>query len=315
VSVLQAGSKAGHRGDGDVPGHPQPVFILAPARSYSTVALAVLAGHPDIYGFPEMLVFDAPDVAGVLNEGRRRPWQKAAWVRDRLSGVLRATAELELGGQSPENIERARRWLEQRSDWTMIRLMNHFLALVSPRVGLEKSPETARTDQALDACLQAYPRARYLHLTRHPVTTQRSMHVHWGELPLTRRELIVRSAASWYLVHARIVRRLARLPGDQWMRVRAEDLLREPAIWLPRVLEWLGLPSCGQTVAQMLRTEEWRFAGRGESGNLFGGDPSFFYSSSLRAVPEPGPVVFDPAWGLHDKTCQQMIMLAEYLGY
>ena len=37
----------------------EPIFLLAPARSYSTITLALLAGHPDIYGFPEMLLFTA----------------------------------------------------------------------------------------------------------------------------------------------------------------------------------------------------------------------------------------------------------------
>jgi len=36
----------------------EPIFILAPARSYSTVTVAMLSGHPQIYGFPELLTFN-----------------------------------------------------------------------------------------------------------------------------------------------------------------------------------------------------------------------------------------------------------------
>ena len=51
-----------------------------------------------------------------------------------------------------------------------------------PRVVVEKSPENVATDAALKRLASAYPRARYLHLTRHPITTQRSMVEHWNRI-------------------------------------------------------------------------------------------------------------------------------------
>ncbi len=47
--------------------HRRPVFLLAPARSYSTVALALLAGHPGLHGFPELMLFNADTVAEPLS--------------------------------------------------------------------------------------------------------------------------------------------------------------------------------------------------------------------------------------------------------
>ena len=41
----------------------EPIVLLAPARSYTTVTVALLSGHPDIYGFPEMLLSTADTVA------------------------------------------------------------------------------------------------------------------------------------------------------------------------------------------------------------------------------------------------------------
>jgi hypothetical protein len=293
-----------------------PVFLLAPARSYSTVTLAMLAGHPDIFGFPEMLVFDAPDVGRLLDEPLRRPWARPAWIDVHLSGVVRTTAELVYGGQSPADIQRAHAWLGDRRHWSTVQLMNYFLTLVSPRTGVEKSPETAHWDDALAACLAAYPHARFLHLTRHPVTSQRSMHAHWrGQPGQAGQALIAHAASGWYLTHSRIVSALSQLPDDRWLRVRAEDVLRQPQTWLPRILHWLGLPATDEILAGMLRTEQWRFAGTGASGNLFGGDPSFFHSPTLRNVPDPGPVTFDPGWGLPDEMCRRMTRLANYLSY
>jgi hypothetical protein len=293
-----------------------PVFILAPPRSYSTVTLAIMAGHPDLFGFPEMLIFDAPTVGSLLNEQQRRPWARPEWIDVHLSGVIRATAELNWGGQSVADIRRARCWLGERPDWTTVELMNYFLELINPLIGLEKSPETVYFAEALDSCLQAYPEARFLHLTRHPLTSQRSMHAHWRLQPgLAGQALITRAASTWYYGHSRVVTWLAQLPDIQWMRVRAEDVLSAPRSLLPRILGWLGLPASDQIIGRMLRTEDWRFAGTGESDTLFGGDQSFYRSPRLRHIPEPGPVMFDPAWKLPGDMCAQIGDLARHLGY
>lgn len=208
---------------------PSPVFLLAPARSYSTVSLALLAGHPGIYGFPEMLLF-ASRTVGELISYEPKPSQPPAFVEDQRSGILRAVADLREHSQEEAAIERAEKWLTARSAWSPRQLMDHLLELVHPQIGLEKSPETVLTVQALNACLDSYPQARYIHLTRHPVTTMRSAIEHmrpWTDR--SEKALIAMAASAWYLGHARASRALAQLPARQWVRIRAEDLLRDPA--------------------------------------------------------------------------------------
>jgi hypothetical protein len=293
-----------------------PVFLLAPIRSFSTVCLALLAGHPELYGFPEMLLFSTPDVRGLLTEWARRPGMPREWMYHRLTGVLRAVAELHEGSQSHDAISRAQSWLELRAEWSTIQLMDHLLDLVRPRIGVEKSPDSIHSDERLEACIGAYPNARFIHLTRHPVMTQRSMQEHmrytWkGDA----RSLVVRSASAWYLAHLRIAKRLERMPPEKWLRVRAEDLLRDPDDWITRICAWLGLACDADIIARMRHTERWRFAGVGENGSLGGGDLKFMRSPKLRPVPEPGPVAFDPAWGLHTELTRHMTGLAAFLGY
>lgn len=292
-----------------------PVFLLAPARSFSTVSLALLAGHPRIYGFPEMLLFSTSSVHGLLNESPSRPEMPDSWLRNRLSGVLRAVADLHDGSQDPESVRRALEWLHAHEHWTTIQLMEHLMQLAQPRICLEKSPDTTHTDERLEACISAFPSARFIHLTRHPVTTQASMHRHMSWDRSDPLGLVIRSASSWYLAHLRIAKRLKSLPAERWTRVRAEDLLREPRTVLPQLCQWLGIPCDDDIVARMLRTDQWRFAGRGEDGNLFGGDAKFMHSPALRQVPAPGPVEFDPAWGLDPGLIRRMVGLAHYLGY
>ncbi len=303
---------------GSAAGHPPPVFILAPARSYSTVTTALLAGHPGVYGFPELMLFAARTVGDLLDRTLTGPNLNPVYVAARLSGIYRAVAAVHEESQSDAAIHRAVDWLRAGQEWATTDLMNHLLDLVQPRIGLEKSPETIATDESLTACLTAYPAARYIHLTRHPVTTQRSMQeTHQATLrqPLPPRQLAATCASAWYLGHARVMRSLARLPGQQWMHVRAEDLLSHPRRWLPSILEWLELDSGADIITAMLATEKWRFSGTGPSSRLFGGDPKFIRSPALRPVTAPGPVHFDPRWELHPEMCRRMTELANDLGY
>jgi hypothetical protein len=297
-------------------GRHAPVFLFAPARSYSTVSLALLAGHPALFGFPELLIFAHPTVASLLAERENRPEWPAGWVRGRLRGVCRAIAEVHDGDQSASAIRRAEEWLARRAGWTTVELLDHLLDGVAPRTGLEKSPDTSSSDASLAACLAAYPRARYLHLTRHPSDTQRSMREHWAWLHRGRPEVLTAVAATaWYRGHLRIKQALDALPPDRWLRVRAEDLLREPRIWLPVILGWLGLDASAATIDNMLHTDRWRFAGRDEAGRVGGGDPKFMWAPALRPVATPGPLGFDPALGLPAEMQRRINELARQLGY
>jgi hypothetical protein len=299
-------------------GQSEPVFILAPARSYSTVSTALLAGHPAIFGFPEMLIFAADTVGDLMDKVLFRPNNNPAYIDARLSGIYRAVAEVREGSQSDDAISRATSWLRSRTDWPTTQLMDHLLESVKPKIGLEKSPETVESDEALEACMKAYPNARYLHLTRHPVGTQHSLYEALQQSliqPLPKKWAVAVCASSWYLCHTRITRSLAALPQAQWRRVRAEDLLGEPLLWLPPILDWLGLAHDDQTIRKMLHTERWRFSGTGPSSKLYGGDPKFMTRSALRPVAAPGPIEFEPSWELHGEVIRRMTVLAHDLGY
>jgi hypothetical protein len=293
----------------------EPIFLLAPARSYSTVTLALLAGHPDIYGFPEMLLFGIDTVGGLLNHTGAQQWAKAREVR--LSGILRAVSDLLEASQDSPSIRRAEEWLAKRSCWSPPQVMDYLLSRTYPKIGLEKSPDTVASDKALDACISHYPRARYIHLTRHPATTIRSMIDNWAAFTNDhdQESLVVSAASTWYKSHLRIMDRLSYLPRQRWLRIRAEDVVGDPVIWLPYILDWLGLQYDNQVIYQMTQTQNWRFAGTGPSGNLFGGDRKFMRSPALRPIPSWVEAAFDPSWGLLDEMISRMTFLASDLGY
>jgi hypothetical protein len=105
-----------------------------------------------------------------------------------------------------------------------------FTRSISPRAAVEKSPENAGTDAALDRLAASYPQARFLHLTRHPVTTQRSMLVHWEArtgAPVTP-HLAAAFLYEWYEVHLRIKDFGRIVESSRYYRVQAEQILNSP---------------------------------------------------------------------------------------
>jgi Sulfotransferase family len=316
---LASGSRAAVKAPAPRPTGYRPVFILATPCSYATVTVAMLAGHPQIYGFPELGLFGAPTVARLLASQMPDANGEAARLRTdgRLYGVLRAIAQVHHASQGPEAIGCARRWLESRPGWSTTRLMDHLLGQVRPRVGLERSPGTVGSAQALEQCVGAYPDARFIHLTRHPAPAQRSMRELWSPswIGHSTLSLTVAAASCWYRGNLRAARALEGIPAERWTRIHAEDLMREPARRLREILGWLGLTATDQVMERMLRTELWPFASTGPAQALPGGDPRLPRNPTLRLGAEPGIDGPDPAPGLPEPMRRQIADLAVYLGY
>jgi hypothetical protein len=305
-------------GSADHGGFRDPVFLLAPARSYTTVSVALLAGHPQLYGLPEtsLFVWDTvseilamPAVPGTDSSGRRHT----------LMGLERALAQLHDGRQDQDALDRAVDWIHQRPGMSTTDVMAHLLRLIYPKIGVEKSPATVASAQALARCMRAFPNARYLHLTRHPVTTQRSMTQLYSQYlfpaSMPHGERVRMCVLAWHTGHLRIARALQAVPQPRWLRVRAEDLIGDPRTWLPRILAWLDLRHDDAIIDRMLDTHRWEFAyWHGHIG--FGGaDPHFLAAPALRPAPPPEPDLIDPTWQISDDIAAKVIALARYLGY
>ena len=210
-----------------------PLFVLSPARSNSSVVTAMLGQHPGLCVFPELALFRKDTVDALLSDP---PGWRGPPTRLRLAGVFRALAEHHDGEQTAETIEAAVSWVEARRAWSVGDLLDHLLALAAPRIGVEKSPESSSREEYLTRMSDTYPRARYLHLTRHPVPSVASMHRVWEDKGYwnVRPELFHHFClAVWYHQHTRIVEFASALPPDRVLRVRSEDVLNAPAESLP----------------------------------------------------------------------------------
>lgn len=299
-------------------GFRDPVFLLAPPRSFSTVTIALLAGHPELYGLPETSLF----LQDTLGEAMARPagqFTDQAGHRHVLMGLERAIAQLHDGSQDRAALDRALGWIQQRPLMSSAEVLDHLLRLVYPRTGVEKSPATVESGQALARCLRAYPNARYLHVTRHPVSTQRSMLTLYNQFHfpagMPTAERVRRCVLTWYSCHLRIVRALEPLPPSRWLRVRGEDLIGEPRAWLPRILDWLRLPHDEAIIDRMLDTQSWEFAAWDGHIGFGGADPNFLLAPRLRAAEPPDADLTDPAWQLGGEVTGAVTVLARYLGY
>ncbi|MEA3276118.1 MAG: sulfotransferase, partial [Pseudomonadota bacterium] len=200
--------------------------------------------------------------------------------------VLRTVAELIYGVQTSATVTKAIGWLADRRHWSTKRLMDYFRDLVDPLIGMEKSPVTSLKLLWIERAYAFYPKAYFLHLTRHPVSTRKSM----DEFFENRRSNIdgqntlqtIDSLLDWYRFHKNIMEFTKTLPVGQTMRVKGEDVLSDPDIYLPQIAEWLGIRTDKEAIEAMKHPEMSPYAYRGPEPARGGNDPKFMRSPALR---------------------------------
>src|SRR5581483_11766354 len=167
---------------------------------------------------------------------------------------------------------------------------DHLLGCIAPRIGVQKSPEDSGRDEYLARVAAAYPRARFLHLTRHPISSAGSMHRAWKELgywdiaPEAFHNFCV---GVWYHQHLRIDRFVSSLPPDRGLRARAEDVLNSPRQALPAICAWLGIDASPGAIEQMCHPERSPHARFGPLAAYGGGDGAFLADPVPRAAELP----------------------------
>ena len=294
-----------------------PIFVLAPARSYTSVISTMLGQHPDLAALPELKLFSYATL-GELEASLPSFWIERG-VTHRSPGLVRAVAELLFGGQTSELVECARAWLQDRAHWLGTNVLDMLMECLQPRICVEKSPENVETNDALERVAMAYPRGRYLHLTRHPVTTQRSIRAHLNRiLPgYGDRGQPVAGIAAWYETHRRILQFAAKLPGDRYMRVRAEDVLNDMGRQLESIAAWLGLHTDARAIENMRNTEASPFArpGPASTGIIGGNDPAFLNNPIPHPVQIPNTVDLPSGWSEEPSAWEMVVDLARELGY
>lgn len=292
-----------------------PLFVVGPARSHTSVITTMIGLHPELCGFPELALFRRETVGQLIADP---PGWKGIPTTARLPGLLRALAQHHDGAQTAATIAGALRWLEQRRSWPVAHVYDHLLETIAPAIGVEKSPDNSAREDYLERLMADYPRARFLHLTRHPVTTATSM---WNvyhdkgfwNIPLEMLHMFCLGA--WYYHHKRLLGLAGVLPPDRLLRLRAEDLLTDPTTELTRVARWIGVDTAAAAIEAMCHPEASPYAKPGPPGAAGGNDVKFLRDPTLRSPQIVIGVDFPDDWVVDPWFQVEIVRLAAELGY
>ena len=206
---------------------PAPLLILSSARSFSSVVTAMLGCHPELFAVPEQNLSVANTVGELLE------WEATLGPdKGYVDGLRRAVAELECGGQGPGPLKEAEAWIRRRSFWTTDRMFRWLQDKVTPRVLVYKSPRATMARQSMRRLLSMTPQGRFLHLVREPAVTVASWAATVGESGLAARRFF---AEIWVHSQRLILEAESFLREGQMLRIRGEDVLKEPALALRRI--------------------------------------------------------------------------------
>jgi hypothetical protein len=303
-----------------------PLFILAPPRTFTSVICAMIGQHPQMMGLPEVNLFVGETYEQLNNSLYRiRPGFQ--------HGLLRAVAELGLGGQDEQNIEVARTWLAEHGALSTAEIYLDLADWAAPRRLVDKSPAYVYRRDSLDRMLAAFPDARFLHLTRHPRSTCESIFTMRNDINAglakfpgfqkfrnrasahERLAQVEDPESLWLNPHQRIDEFLAGVPADQHRRLRGEDFLSDPARHLCDTAEWLGVRTDDEALKSMLHPERSPFACFGPGSARFGNDPSFLESPALRPYTPKAQSMDGPLKGSEVVLSERIREYAEALGY
>ena len=277
----------------------------------------MIGRHPDLVDVPELKLFAYPTL-GELEDSLPRFWIERG-VTHRSPGLVRAIAEFMFSGQTLTSLAMARAWLRERRHWSGADAFDVLMEHMRPRCCVEKSPEHVDGEATLARLAAAYPRARYLHLTRHPVTTQQSMARHMERIAgrAGADDQPLAGIQAWFVTHARILQFADGLPSSRCLRIRSEDVLNDQTTTLREIAAWLGLRTDDAAIGAMANPGASPFAcfGPPASGVVGGSDPDFLKDPAPHRVELPEALDPPPGWSGELDVWSVVSRLGAQLGY
>jgi hypothetical protein len=297
----------------------EPLFILCPGRSFSSVVCAVIGQHPDCYGLPELNLF----LGDTLGESADI---FASTGRSGLQGLLRTLAQLHDGMQTEATVEAAKAWIAANRQMTSRDVFNHIAACAGDRILVEKSPSNVFGPAYLTRVIRSFPKANYLQLLRHPRSrgTSHKTAMEAEKLRAFVNQLLGLGSgldyeAKWTETHCMIHDLGRHLPPGQMMRLNGEIFLRDLRFYLPQICEWLGIRSDEEAIAAMLRPEDSPYSCIGPANAKYGANPGFLANPALdmdRLAKMKDDTLDAPMdWNPEKRFSDMTKALASYYGY
>jgi protein-tyrosine sulfotransferase len=222
-----------------------PIFVLCCARSGSSLLRYVLDTHPDIVAPPELHLLIAA--------------RQLSWLFEHTSCVA-GSRDTEQDSQS---------YAKRRTRETLQAIMDEHLQRTGKAIWAEKSVSSVDFVDALDAL---FPDARLLYLYRQAPdvmascaqAAQQTRGIYGFEPFVSRTPRnVVDGLADYWLDKTRRALEAEQRLGNPHIRLRYEDLVREPSVTVTRMFEFLGLATPDDMLNSVFSTEH--VAGPGDS--------------------------------------------------
>lgn len=306
---------------------PDPIFVLAAPRSFSSLITAMIGQHPELYGMPELNLFQCQTVADFNSGEAASGGVKSPFWGVMRHGLLRAIAQIYGGEQTPEAIRMAERWLKQREHWTSAQVLMEVFGAVAPRRVIEKSPAILRDRAFLDHMIEIFPGARIIHLVRHPIPQGKSaLAAKGGSAVLMSlnsidyrnpNEAVLDPQISWHDAQVQVLSFLDTLPDDQFVTIRGEDFLNDLDGHLSALCDWLGISTSPEALAAMRAPELSPYSCVGPANARLGNDPNFLNAPALRETRFTVPPLDAPlSWRTDGQILHPRVQaMARALGY
>ena len=304
------------------PSRREPLFILCPGRSFSSVVCAILGQHPQCYGLPELNLF----LGDTLGEAMK---VYASGGRSGFAGLRRTIAQIHSGAQTEATVEEAETWIRANLHLTPRQLLDHISEAVGDRILVEKSPTNVIDPSCLTRVVRTYPKANYLQLLRHPRSrgkSQMAARVQKREGKKIR-QLMTRVTGEktgdyegkWTQTHLMLHDIGRQMPVGQMMRLHGETLLRDLQHYLPQICEWLDIRSDAEAIAMMLHPEESPYSSIGPANAQYGANRGFLTHPELDldrlAKLEEATLDAPMEWAPERHFGPDTRLLASYYGY
>ena len=124
----------------------EPLFILSPPRSFSSLVSSMIGQHPELHAFPELQIFNVPTLGDMMERNRKRYNRLAS------PGSIRSIAEVHEQKQTDESCTRAWLWLQQRAGWSPVDFFNYLREQIDHAI--EKTPFNCK--RALETIIRTY---------------------------------------------------------------------------------------------------------------------------------------------------------------
>jgi len=207
--------------------HPL-TFVLGAPRSGTTLLRVMLAGHPELFVPPEMVLGPYETMASREAGLNQRFWEKG--------GLRRAIMELR-----GVDVDEARAIVAGWRDRSVREVYELLRDELHPRRLVDKCPHLGLPDGSLERLLGWFPDARFVWIVRNPASVIRSLQ----NMPMA--EVMLQGYPGgprevWEVSNRRIRTFLQEnIPQERWAMVRYEDLVVEPEPELRRLCAAIGV--------------------------------------------------------------------------